>query len=59
MLSLCQSGSLTLLNLREARRMVEQMLKNIYYNPSNPGSYGGKERLQRAIAEETGSRLAG
>jgi transposase-like protein len=38
--------------------MAEQMLKNIYYNPSNPGSYGGKERLQRAIAEETGSRLS-
>ena len=58
MLSLFESGSLTLLYLRETRRMAEQMLKNIYYNPSNPGSYGGKERLQRAIAEETGSRLS-
>jgi hypothetical protein len=34
------------------------MLKNIYYNPSNLGSYGGKEHLQRAKAEETGSRLS-
>jgi transposase-like protein len=58
MLSLYESGSLQLLYLREARRMAEQLLKNIYYNPSNPGSYGGKERLQRAIVEETGSLLS-
>ena len=58
MLSFFESGSLTLLYLREARRMAEQILKNIYYNPSNPGSYGGKERLQRALAEETGHRLS-
>ena len=57
MLSLYERGSLTLLYLREARKMAEQMLKNIYYTPSNPGSYGGKEHLQIAIAEETGSRL--
>jgi hypothetical protein len=33
------------------------MMKNIYYTPSNPGSFGVKERFQRAIAGETGSRL--
>jgi hypothetical protein len=47
-----------LLKIREARRTLEQMLTFFYYNPSNPGSYGGKERFQRAIAEETGSRLS-
>ena len=58
MLLLFESGSLTLSYLREARRMAEQMLKTIYYTPSNPGSYGGKEHLQRAIANETGSQLS-
>lgn len=33
------------------------MLKTVYYTPSNPGSYGGKEGVQRAISEKTGARL--
>uniref|UniRef100_A0A3B1JVY7 Integrase catalytic domain-containing protein n=1 Tax=Astyanax mexicanus TaxID=7994 RepID=A0A3B1JVY7_ASTMX len=36
--------------------MTEGLLKKIYYDPSNPGSYGGVESLQRAIFEKKGSR---
>jgi hypothetical protein len=57
MFLLFEIGSLMLLYIREARRMAEQMMKNMYYTPSNPGSYGGKEKFQRSIAEETGCWL--
>lgn len=35
--------------------MSEQILKNIYYTPSNPGSLGGKRRLKDAVLKETRS----
>lgn len=36
--------------------MTERLMKNIYYTPSEPGSYGGVESLQRAIVEKIGKR---
>ncbi|GAA6081805.1 uncharacterized protein LOC125146163 [Tachysurus ichikawai] len=37
--------------------MNERLLKNVYYTPSDPGSYGGVESLQRAIVEKIGKRV--
>ena len=37
--------------------MNERLLKNVYYTPSDPGSYGGVESLQRAIVEKLGQRI--
>lgn len=34
--------------------MSTQILKRIYYTPSNPGSLGGKKRLKDAVLKETG-----
>lgn len=36
--------------------MTERLMKNIYYTPSEPGSYGGIESLQRAIVEKIAKR---
>lgn len=33
-------------------------MKKVYYNPSNPGSLGGIERLRRAMQDETGNKVA-
>lgn len=37
--------------------MSEEVMKRIYYTPSNPGSLGGKQRLKDAVLKETGVRL--
>lgn len=37
--------------------MSEQLMKKIYYTPSNPGSLGGKKRLKDAVLKDTGVRL--
>lgn len=36
--------------------MAEKVRKAIYYNPSNPGAYGGKKR--QSFLEETGKKLS-
>ena len=32
-------------------------MKKMYYNPSHPGSFGGVERLHRAVQDETGDKV--
>lgn len=42
-----------------AVKMVDQeCLKSVYYSPENPGSFGGKERLQRGLLETKGLRMS-
>lgn len=38
--------------MSEKRRM-----KKVYYDPANPGSLGGVERLRRAVQDETGEKV--
>ena len=39
-------------------RKTDRVLKSIYYNPARAGSYGGVERLQKAVKEQTGVRVS-
>ncbi len=33
---------------------MSELMKNVYYNPSDPGSLGGKERLKHGVLQEYG-----
>lgn len=33
---------------------MAQLMKNVYYDPSSPGGFGGKQRLKQAVLENTG-----
>lgn len=39
-----------------ASKKTDRVMKSIYYDPSSPGSFGGSERLQRAIQDQTGEK---
>lgn len=32
-------------------------MKKVYYNPARPGSFGGVERLRKAVEDETGEKM--
>ncbi len=36
---------------------MSELMKNVYYNPSDPGSFGGKERLKQGVLQEYGVAL--
>ena len=36
---------------------MSELMKKIYYNPSSPGAFGGKQRLKQTILQEYGIRL--
>ncbi len=36
---------------------MSELMKNVYYNPSDPGSLGGKARLKRGVLQEYGVAL--
>ncbi len=36
---------------------MSELMKNVYYNPSDPGSLGGKERLKKGVLQEYGVAL--
>ncbi len=36
---------------------MSELMKNVYYNPSDPGSLGGKERLKQCVLQEYGVAL--
>ncbi len=33
---------------------MSELMKKVYYNPSDPGSLGGKDRLKRGVLQEYG-----
>lgn len=35
----------------------KRVMKKVYYNPSHPGSFGGVDRLRRAVQDETGRKV--
>lgn len=37
---------------------MSELMKKVYYTPSNPGSLGGKKRLKDAVLKECGVRLS-
>ena len=37
-------------------KKVEHVMKRIYYDPSHEGSFGGVEKLKKAVHEETGKK---
>ncbi len=37
---------------------MSDLMKRVYYTPSNPGSLGGKKRLKDAVLKDTGVRLS-
>ena len=37
---------------------MSDLMKNVYYTPSNSGSLGSKTRLKQAVLEDTGVRLS-
>ncbi len=37
---------------------MSDLMKKVYYTPSNPGSLGGKKRLKDAVLKDTGVRLS-
>ncbi len=36
---------------------MSELMKKVYYNPSDPGSLGGKERLKQGVLQEYGVAL--
>ena len=36
---------------------MSDLMKKVYYTPSNPGSLGGKNRLKRGVLNDSGVRL--
>ncbi len=36
---------------------MSELMKKVYYNPSDPGSLGGKERLKHGVLQEYGVAL--
>ncbi len=36
---------------------MSELMKKVYYNPSDPGSLGGKERLKQGVLQEYGVPL--
>ncbi len=36
---------------------MSELMKKVYYNPSDPGSLGGKDRLKRGVLQEFGVTL--
>ncbi len=36
---------------------MSDLMKNVYYNPADPGSLGGKERLKHGVLQEYGVTL--
>ncbi len=36
---------------------MSDLMKNVYYNPADPGSLGGKERLKQGVLQEYGVAL--
>lgn len=32
----------------------KRVMKKVYYDPAHPGSFGGVERLRKAVEDETG-----
>lgn len=41
----------------EMAEKSELLMKNLYYDPSHPGSFGGVEVLHRALQDETGVKV--
>lgn len=35
----------------------KRVMKKVYYNPAHPGSFGGVERLCKAVEDETGEKV--
>lgn len=38
-------------------KKFQRAMKTIYYNPAHPGSYGGSERLRKAVEDQTGKKV--